>query len=134
MPRPPADINWDTVDQYLHAQCDGVAIAGILGIAPETLYRRCEQDHNIGFDQYSRQKKTQGKELLRQKQFDTAMSGDKTMLVWLGKQYLDQKERHDITTKDEKITPENVFQFEIIDPVKQDADKNQSEASSVSGE
>jgi hypothetical protein len=134
MARPPADINWATVDQYLHAQCDGVAIAGIIGIAPDTLYHRCQQDHNLGFSEYSQQKKTEGRELLRQKQFDTAMSGDKTMLVWLGKQYLEQKERHDITTKDDKLTANNVFRFEIIDPVKQDVDQDKSETGAVSDE
>lgn len=38
------------------------------------------------FDKYS----TDGKLKLRRKQFELAMEGDRSMLVWLGKQYLGQ--------------------------------------------
>jgi hypothetical protein len=93
MGRPKAKIDWSRVDKYLQAHCDGVGIAGLLGIAPDTLYRSCKDIHNIGFDAYSAIKKAEGKELLRTKQFQVAMEGDRTMLVWLGKQYLEQKEK-----------------------------------------
>jgi len=46
----------------------------------------------MGFSAYSTIKRGEGKELLRAKQFQIAMEGDKTMLVWLGKQYLDQSD------------------------------------------
>lgn len=35
-------------------------------------------------------------ESLKRKQVQLALKGDKTMLVWLGKQYLGQKERHEV--------------------------------------
>lgn len=93
MGRPKFDIDWNKVDRYLQAQCDGVAIASLLGIHPDTLYLRCEQDKKMGFSKYSAIKKSEGVELLRAKQFSVAMDGDRTMLVWLGKQYLNQKDR-----------------------------------------
>jgi len=37
--------------------------------------------------------KAQGRMSLRGKQFDKAMKGSDTMLIWLGKQLLDQKEK-----------------------------------------
>jgi len=92
MARPKADIDWNKVDKYLQAQCNGTGIAGLLGIAPITLYRACEEKYKVNFEAYSAQKKGEGKELLRAKQFQIAMEGDKTMLVWLGKQYLDQSD------------------------------------------
>ena len=64
MARPKAIIDWDEVDKHLQAQCDGVGIAGILGISPETLYRACKELHKIGFDAYSAAKKGEGKEFL----------------------------------------------------------------------
>lgn len=91
--RPKAEIDWAEVDKYLKAQCDGVGIAAILGVYPDTLYNACERDHKTTFSAYSQLKKTEGKELLRQKQIEVAMGGDKTMLVWLGKQYLDQSDK-----------------------------------------
>lgn len=93
MGRPKAEIDWSKVDKYLKAQCDGVGISAIFGIAPDTLYNACERDHKMTFSAYSQAKKAEGRELLRQKQMQIAIEGDKTMLVWLGKQYLDQSEK-----------------------------------------
>lgn len=93
MARPEADIDWKRVDAYLQAHCDGVGIAGLLGISPDTLYRACQRDHKIGFAEYAAQKKGEGKELLKAKQFETAMSGNVSMQIWLGKQILNQKDK-----------------------------------------
>ena len=41
MGRPKANIDWNKVDDFLQAQCDGVGIAGILGFHPNTLYEAC---------------------------------------------------------------------------------------------
>lgn len=103
MGRPKANIDWHKVDNLLKAQCDGVGIAGILGVSPDTLYRACQEEHNIGFADYSAQRKSEGKELLRAKQFDSAMSGDKTMLVWLGKQYLGQRDKTENENKNTDV-------------------------------
>lgn len=96
MARPKTIIDWTKVDKYLQAQCDGVGIAGLMGVDVETFYRRCKEDNKIGFSEYSAIKKGEGKELLRAKQFGVAMDGDKTMLVWLGKQYLEQSDQSEI--------------------------------------
>jgi len=95
MGRPKANIDWSKVDKYLQAQCDGVSIAGLLGICPDTLYRSCQEIHKIGFAEYSAKKKAEGVELLKAKQYQVAMEGDKTMLVWLGKQYAGQRDKID---------------------------------------
>ncbi len=94
--RPEVLIDWGKVTNYIKAQCDAVGIAGILGICPDTLYNRCKSDNNMDYSAFSAQKKSEGKELLRAKQFQTAMEGDKTMLVWLGKQYLSQRDKAEI--------------------------------------
>ena len=107
MARPKADIDWHKVDKYLQAHCDGVGIAGLLGIDPETLYRACQRDHKIGFSEYSAQKKSEGKELLKAKQFETAMSGNVSMQIWLGKQYLGQRDKTE--------TDHNIKNVEAID-------------------
>lgn len=103
MGRPKANIDWKRVDHLLTCQCDGVGIAGILGISADTLYRACQEEHNIGFADYSAQKKSEGKELLRAKQFETAMNGNVTMQIFLGKQYLGQKDRNDMTSNDQTL-------------------------------
>lgn len=97
--RPKALIDWTKVGRYLQAQCQTKEIAGILGISADTLYVRCPQDNNMEFSAWSALKKAEGLELIRAKQFDTAMSGDKTMLIWLGKQLLGQKDQVEQTIR-----------------------------------
>ena len=103
MGRPKANIDWHKVDNLLKAQCDGVGIAGILGIHPNVLYEACKEVNKLSFSEYSAQKKSEGKELLRAKQFETAMNGNVTMQIWLGKQHLDQKDRKDMTSNDQTL-------------------------------
>jgi hypothetical protein len=40
MARPKANIDFDLVDKYLQAHCDGAAIASMIGVHKETLYDR----------------------------------------------------------------------------------------------
>jgi hypothetical protein len=101
--RPKIIVDWNKVNKYLQAQCNGTGIASLLGISPMTLYRACERKFKVNFEAYSSQKKAEGKELLRGKQFQTAMEGDKTMLVWLGKQYLEQKDKSDLTSDNKEL-------------------------------
>ena len=94
------NIDWKIVDKYLQSQCSGTGIASLLGINENTLYRHCKVDNGEEFEAYSRKKKCEGKELLREKQFKTAMgdnNGAVTMQIWLGKQYLEQKEKQEFT-------------------------------------
>lgn len=103
--RPEADIDWNLVDKMLEADCEGTEVAARLGINPATLYRRCEREKNVNFVHYLQEKKSCGNTLLKSKQFSQAMKGDKTMLVWLGKQRLNQKEKHDHNVTGINIRP-----------------------------
>jgi hypothetical protein len=42
---------------------------------------------------------------LRRKQYSTAMEGNATMLVWLGKNWLSQTDKMDTTSSDGSLTP-----------------------------
>jgi hypothetical protein len=81
------------VDMFLMAGCPGTEIADAMGIWNETLYRACQRDHNMGFDAYAQQKKSTGKARLRAKQYERAMKGSETMLIYLGKSMLGQTDR-----------------------------------------
>ena len=91
--RPKVDIDWDKVGKMLEAGATAEGIAATIGIDRSQLYRRCEADNNVVFTTFSQEKRAKGDELLRTKQFQVAMSGDKTMLIWLGKQRLGQAEK-----------------------------------------
>ena len=91
--RTPAVIDWDTVGKLLEAGCSGESIATQLGIHRTTLYNRCKNDTGLTFSTFSQQKKMLGDNLLRAKQYQTAMSGNVTMQIWLGKQRLGQTDK-----------------------------------------
>lgn len=97
MARPTSIIDWKTVDRLLQAGCTGVQVAARFGIHPDTLYRACEEAHKVGFAAYSAEKKAHGETLLQEQQFALAMKGNLGMLIWLGKQRLGQKDKHETT-------------------------------------
>ncbi len=76
------------------AGCSGVEIAAQIGVHENTLYQRCKSDLGVDFVAFKQEKQAAGESLLRKVQFDTAVKDkDRTMLVWLGKQRLGQKEK-----------------------------------------
>lgn len=44
------------------------------------------------------------KQRLRMKQIQLAMNGNVQLLIWLGKQYLEQKDKQDVTSNGETMT------------------------------
>lgn len=98
--RPEKKIDWNVVETLLEAGSLGTEVAAYIGIHPDTLYRQCQETHGMTFTDYTVKYRAKGDLRLKAKQFDVAMRGDKTMLVWLGKQRLGQREKfdHDHTT------------------------------------
>jgi len=83
------------VAQLARIHCTYAEIAAVVDCSVETLKRRF-----VPLIETSREN---GKASLRRMQFAKAMDGNITMLIWLGKQFLDQKEArftHELTGKD----------------------------------
>ena len=100
--RKPAKIDWQKVDNFLLAGCDGSEIAPHFGIDAQTLYRHCKAEKKVDFEAYKREKQSQGDSLLRAAQFKKAIQeGDNTMLVWLGKQRLNQSDKKQVDHKND---------------------------------
>ena len=94
MGRPKAKIDWGDVGEMLKCGCDASSIAIALGISPHTLYTRSKVDNKLDFSAFSQQKRAEGDDLLRRKQFEIAMGGNIPMLIWLGKNRLGQTDKH----------------------------------------
>ena len=113
MGRPRADIDWKVVDDLLQSGCMGTEVAAFLGICADALYNRVEQEFNMTFSAYSQQKKQTGDSLLKKAQFDKAIGntekGDNTLLIWLGKTRLEQRE-----TTEHLVAPETLKTFSTI--------------------
>lgn len=95
--RPAADIDWDYLDELLEAWCDGTGIASIFGISEHTLYNAVREQYGVTFSEYKQQKRLSGNDMLRWKQHQMALEGETSMLVWLGKNRLDQTDKKQVT-------------------------------------
>jgi len=89
-------IDWDKVDNYLMSGSNGVQVAAMIGIHYNTLVNKCKEEKKCDFSDYLQQKKEKGNNLLKAMQYKLAMNGDRGMLIWLGKNRLDQSDKKEI--------------------------------------
>jgi hypothetical protein len=96
MARPKKDIDYETVEKLASIQCTQEEIANFLNLSVRTLQRDDEfcRIYKKGMDN--------GKMSLRRTQFKLAEKNT-SMAIWLGKQYLGQKDNNEIITS--KDTP-----------------------------
>ena len=90
--RPMISIDWDVVNKMLEAGAKGTEVAAKLGIHADTLYNRCAELYGMTFSDYSAKNKAKGDYDLRLEQHSKAKAGNTMMLIWLGKQRLEQRE------------------------------------------
>src|SRR4051812_49102411 len=69
--------------------------ASVLKCSEDTIERWCLRHYGSGFAEVNRQKRGTGSVSLRRRQYELAMSGNPTMLIWLGKQMLGQADKHE---------------------------------------
>lgn len=101
--RPNVIIDWNEVDKLLDIGCKGTDIADALGICSETLYLKTAKEKGVSFSAYyQRRRANYYKKNLRQAQYDAATKGSVPMLIWLGKQDLDQKEPEAVVSEQNK--------------------------------
>lgn len=87
---------WASVDYMCMIHCTGEEIAGVLGMDYDTLNRNCKEQKGMFISEYIKQHQNGGKMSLRRAQWKSAENGNVTMQIWLGKQWLGQKEQAEI--------------------------------------
>lgn len=112
MTRPEKKIDWQRTDELLEAGCPGTEIAAFFGMHPDTFYLKFVKERGMGFSDYSAQKKSTGEALIREAQYLKAIKAkDNTLLIWLGKQRLNQRE----TPVETEVSPETTKRYlEVI--------------------
>ncbi len=108
--RPLIPIDWKKANELMISGCMGTEVASFFGMSPDTFYRRVEDEFGVTFTQYLQEKRETGNSLLRTKQYQKAMSGDNTLLVWLGKCRLKQRENDDRELSVKEQTIEDTLQ------------------------
>lgn len=94
MGRPKIVIDPNIVQGLAEIFCTMEEIASVVGCSVDTLERRFADVIKRGRDT--------AKGSLRRVQWQTAQKGNATMQIWLGKQYLDQKDGQEMEGQDEE--------------------------------
>ena len=106
--RPRKEVDYSALDNLCALQCTGEECASFLNMDYETLNRILKRDKHGGFKEYFALKCGKGKISLRRAQYQLATEDrNPTMLIWLGKQHLAQKDKQDFnhTSEDGSMTP-----------------------------
>ena len=102
MARPRLEIDWDEVEKLCALHCTAEEIANFINVSTDTLSRRIKEQYNMSFIDYYSKYSHRGNVSLRRKQMELAMSGDRVMLIFLGKNYLGQSDNPDKVELDYK--------------------------------
>lgn len=94
--RPKADLDLDQVEMLASIQCTDYELALVLGVSAKTIERRKKDD--AAFLSAYEKGRSSGRMSLRKWQFESAKNRNTTMLIWLGKQYLGQSDKADMTS------------------------------------
>lgn len=93
--KPLSDDDFEKVIQMIRIQCTAQEICDVLGMSEDTLGRRIAErkiEDVKNFADLYKKHQGEGKASLRRAQWKAAQNGNPSMLIWLGKQMLGQKD------------------------------------------
>lgn len=100
--RPRKEINEKLFENLCAIQCTEKEICAVLECCEDTLNAWCKRTYKMTFSDAYKSKKLFGKSSLRRTQFRLAEKSA-SMAIWLGKQYLDQKDAGEVTLVADKV-------------------------------
>ena len=112
---PKKPIDYDALDKMCAIHCTGEECAALLDVSYEHLNNQLKRDGNGGFLDYFTKKSANGKMSLRRRQYTAAVTdGNPTMMIWLGKQWLGQKEPEKADSESQESSSIQKVQIEVI--------------------
>lgn len=101
-------LDLQLIERLARIGCTDREIALICGCGEATIQRRGREALDRG--------RANLRKSLRRKQLELARKGNVPMLIWLGKQYLDQRDRQDVNHSGEAITVTERIITDRLDP------------------
>lgn len=100
------ELDRDQFESLCGMLCTEEEIAGFFKVSVDTVERWCKREYGKKFCEVSKIYAEMGKASLRRAQFATAMAGNVTMQIFLGKNYLGQSDKKEqkVEVKDENTT------------------------------
>jgi hypothetical protein len=116
--KPMTDKEFEQLVNMIRIQCTRDDICHNLNMTETTLNRRIKEQGIDGVDNFEalyKKHQGEGKASLRRAQWKAAQDGNPTMLVWLGKQMLGQKDKQELSGPDGGAIPIEIKRT-IVDP------------------
>lgn len=101
--RPKLELNEQDIENLASIQCTDEEIAAVLGCSSDTLTRNYAEALQRG--------KAKGRASLRRRQWKASQDGNATLLIWLGKQILGQRDQSDVNLGGQ---PDNPLKVEEV--------------------
>lgn len=121
MARPQKNISAKQVEQLAGIGCTNEEIATLVECSVDTLVRR--------FAEVLKKGRETMKSSLRRFQYNSAKKGSVPMQIWLGKQYLNQRDKHDFDIRDVDAAIER--ELERLGAGSEDADASKAQGYSI---
>lgn len=96
MGRPRIEIKAEQFEYLCSIMCTEEDIAGVFQCSVDTICNWCKEHYGLTFSEVYKNFTAQGKMSLRRFQFKLA-ERNPTMAIWLGKQYLGQTDKQEVT-------------------------------------
>ena len=93
--RPKKELDTNMIEKLASIFCTNEEISTIVGCHSDTLADN--------FSEYLKKGRDKGKMSLRRMQWEKAQTGNTTMLIWLGKQMLGQKDKIETSENNEPL-------------------------------
>lgn len=99
--RPPVEFNWELFDKLcaLPSIITQEEIADMMNVSVDTCVNKIKQEHgdDASFSGYRDKKHAGFRTSLLSEQYAAAKKGNAAMLIWLGKQYLGQSDKSEVS-------------------------------------
>jgi hypothetical protein len=89
----PKEFKWDVFDAIMAVGGNLSDAVEIIGLSADTIQRRVKEEKFMTVTDYRNQKMARRRIQLLNKQWETAMSGNVVMQIWLGKQLCGQSDK-----------------------------------------
>ena len=96
MARPEKTIDFQQFEQLCALQCTQAEICSVLKVTDKTLTKKLKDNYGMTYSEIHKMYSDHGKTSLRRYQWTSAKKGNPSLLIWLGKQHLDQSDKNDL--------------------------------------
>lgn len=128
--KPPIKVDWELVETLARRHCSGAEIASYIGIHHDTLGLKVLAKYGENMTNFLAKMRSKGKATIKAKQFEKAEAGDNMMLIWVGKNFIEQAdsqhvksdEKLQITLVDYKTTQEKI-ELKLLEQANGQADE-----------